>query len=176
MTLKELREWKKNPNRRKLIAINTNDFYIALAAAEAGVDYIVYGVNGPTEVEVPRLKELRSAIPDVLLCSGLYRESAVSCDELALRDSVRLLEAGVDVIYCTGMPVDRIKRLTKAHVPCVGHLGLVPYLSSWTGGFKAVGKTLEQAEQVYRNAMELNDAGVFFGEMECIPETAENSV
>lgn len=142
---------------------------VALAAAEAGVDYIGYGMDGPSELAVPKLKELRSAAPNVLICSAMFKESAFSSDALALRDSVRLLEAGADVIYCTGMPFDRIKRLTKAHIPCVGHLGLTPYFSSWTGGYRAVGKTLDQAKQVYENAMELNEAGAFFAEVECIP-------
>lgn len=170
MTVKDLLEWKKNPHRKKLIAINTHDYYTALAAAEAGTDYIVYDVKGPMEYITPKLKELRQAAPDVILCTAMSRESAVTSDESALRDGIRLLNAGVDVIYCMGMPVERIKKLTKAHIPCVGHLGLIPYQSTWTGGFKAVGKTPEQAEKVYRDAMELNDAGVIAAELECIPQ------
>lgn len=59
----------------------SNDYFVAQAAADAGVDYIVYGQNGPVEYEAPRLAELRRAIPNVLLCSGLNMASAMVSDE-----------------------------------------------------------------------------------------------
>ncbi len=169
LTLKELRDMKKDPNHRKLIAVNTGEMFVAAAAAEAGVDYIGFGMDRPVDMAVPELREVRRVVPDTLICTPLFKESSISSDEAALRDAVRLLENGADVIYCTGMPIERIKLLTKHHIPCVGHLGLKPYFASWTGGFRAVGKTVEQAEEVFEEAMELNEAGVFFAEVECVP-------
>jgi 3-methyl-2-oxobutanoate hydroxymethyltransferase len=116
------------------------------------------------------LAEVRSAVPDILITAALPMCSALESDELAIRDSVRLLEGGADLIYVTGMRADRIKKLTYQHIPCVGHLGLVPYFASWTGGFRAMGKTLDEAQELYREAQELDDAGVVCVEMECIPQ------
>lgn len=95
--------------------------------------------------------------------------SCLISDETAIRDALRLMEGGADLVYATGMRLDRIKVLTYQHIPCVAHLGLVPYFANWTGGFKAVGKTAEEAQRLYQTALELDDAGVICAEMECIP-------
>ena len=55
-------------------------------------------------------------------------------------------------------------------VPVQGHAGLVPRKSTWTGGLKAVGKTLEEAIWVYREIKALEDAGAYAVEVEVIPE------
>ena len=55
-------------------------------------------------------------------------------------------------------------------VPVQGHAGLVPRKSTWTGGLKAVGKTLEEAMWVYREIKALEDAGAYAVEVEVIPE------
>ena len=34
-------------------------------------------------------------------------------------------------------------------------LGLIPYKSTWTGGFKAVGKDAESALKVYQDALHM---------------------
>jgi len=38
--------------------------------------------------------------------------------------------------------------LADEAVPLIGHVGLIPSKSTWTGGFKAVGKTAASAIQI----------------------------
>ncbi len=40
--------------------------------------------------------------------------------------------------------------LADEHIPVVGHVGLVPSRATWTGGFRAVGKTADEALALYR--------------------------
>ena len=49
---------------------------------------------------------------------------------------------------------------------------LVLYLiiHHWLGGFRAVGKTAEEAIKVYKDTLELQEAGVIAVEMECVTE------
>ena len=54
-------------------------------------------------------------------------------------------------------------------MPVVGHVGLIPWHTTWTGGWKAVGKTLESALDVWRQVRRLEDAGAFAAEIEVVP-------
>ena len=54
-------------------------------------------------------------------------------------------------------------------IPVQGHAGLVPRKSTWTGGLRAVGKTLDEALWVYREIKALEDAGAYAVEVEVIP-------
>ncbi|MFN5394478.1 MAG: 3-methyl-2-oxobutanoate hydroxymethyltransferase, partial [Planctomycetota bacterium] len=46
---------------------------------------------------------------------------------------------------------------------------LVPRLSTWTGGLKAVGKTLDEALWVFRQIRAFEDAGAWAVEVEVVP-------
>jgi 3-methyl-2-oxobutanoate hydroxymethyltransferase len=52
----------------------------------------------------------------------------------------------------------------------VGHVGLVPSRATWTGGFRAVGKTADQALMVWDQVKRLEDAGAFGAELEVVPD------
>ena len=51
----------------------------------------------------------------------------------------------------------------------MGHVGFVPYKSTWFGGFKAVGKTATEALKVYELTMAYQEAGAIAVEMEIVP-------
>ena len=52
----------------------------------------------------------------------------------------------------------------------MSHIGLVPYKSTWTGGFKAVGKDADSAFKVYQDALAYDRAGAIGLEVECVPD------
>ena len=57
----------------------------------------------------------------------------------------------------------------KAGIPAEGHLGLVPRKSTWTGGLRAVGKTIEQAKKLFDDLKTLENVGAWAVEIEVIP-------
>ncbi|OPJ56273.1 3-methyl-2-oxobutanoate hydroxymethyltransferase [Alkalithermobacter paradoxus] len=73
------------------------------------------------------------------------------------------LEGGVEV-------VDKIKAITNAQIPVMGHIGLTPQSINMFGGFKVQGKSEEQAKKIINDAIELEKAGVFAIVLEGIPE------
>ncbi len=166
LTIKELKALK---GKRQLTIVNVSDINLASACAEAGVDIIVIGRRQAIEMTLSVLPEIRRAVPDILITAVMPIDSCKISDEAAIRDAVRLMEGGADLIYATGARPERIQKMTKQFIPCVSHLGLVPYHCSWTGGYCAVGKTGEEAKQLFELAMELNNAGVVCAEFECIP-------
>ena len=61
-------------------------------------------------------------------------------------------------------------------LPVCGHVGLIPSKRTWTGGFKAVGKTLETAQLVWRQVRALEEAGAFAAEIEVVPHAITQAI
>ena len=59
--------------------------------------------------------------------------------------------------------------LAKEFLPVVGHVGLVPSRATWTGGFKAVGKTAVEALELFKQIKSYEDAGAIAVELEVVP-------
>ena len=61
-----------------------------------------------------------------------------------------------------------MKALSHEDIAVIGHVGFIPYKSSWFGGYKAVGKTVEDAINVYNLTKAYEDAGAIGVEMEIV--------
>lgn len=72
------------------------------------------------------------------------------------------LEGGGDVI-------PKIEALTKAGIPVVAHLGLLPQHANVIGGYKVQGKTADSAKQLIKEAKQVEAAGACMLVVECIP-------
>ena len=94
--------------------------------------------------------------------------AAATKDE-AVRLAYDAMALGADAIMCQWSP-SFIGAAAEAGIPVQGHAGLVPRKSTWTGGLKAVGKTVEEALWVYREIKTIEDAGAYAVEVEVIPE------
>jgi 3-methyl-2-oxobutanoate hydroxymethyltransferase len=66
--------------------------------------------------------------------------------------------------------------LAAEGIPVVGHVGLIPPRRTWTGGFKAVGKTASTAMEVWQQTVALVDAGAFAAEIEVVPEPVATAI
>jgi len=53
-------------------------------------------------------------------------------------------------------------------IPVVGHLGMVPRHVTWTN-YRAIGKTLDEAKELYCRMKELENAGAYAAEIEVVP-------
>ena len=133
----------------------------AAACEAAGVDLIVTENRGD-------IGAIREAAPDTFFTVGLLYGAHASVTE-TLRETYRLIGLGVDAIYCP-QSVEYVAALAREAVPTVGHVGLIPYKSTWFGGFKAVGKTAAEARRVYDSALAHQEAGAIAVEMEVVPQ------
>lgn len=158
-TVKDIIDQKGEKKLCQLLVSNVEE---AAAAQDAGIDMAITGVSGP-------YTKIRDAMPDTFLTVAL---SAALCPtiEEAIKQSYKIMSVGADAIMCSSWNKDYIKELSKFGFPVMGHAGLVPRHSTWTGGLKAVGKTLAQAQNIYNNIKSLEDAGAFAVEIEVIPE------
>ena len=74
--------------------------------------------------------------------------TAATSESEALKLSYDAMAIGADSILCGTWSLKFINALSNAGIPTEGHLGLVPRRSTWTGGLRAVGKTINQAKKI----------------------------
>jgi 3-methyl-2-oxobutanoate hydroxymethyltransferase len=136
----------------------------AAAAEEAGIDTLKVRFD-PKRPELAAA--LRKAAPNTFMSFSVPLVAAASETE-AVRLAYTAMELGADGIMCQWSP-RFIRAAAEAGVPVQGHAGLVPRKSTWTGGLRAVGKTLEEALWVFDEIRRIEDAGAWAVEVEVIP-------
>ncbi|MDQ6695667.1 MAG: 3-methyl-2-oxobutanoate hydroxymethyltransferase [Chloroflexota bacterium] len=89
----------------------------------------------------------------------------------ALRNAGRFLqEGGARAVKLEGAAVlDTVAKMVAAGIPVMGHLGLTPQSVNVFGGHKIQGKTREAAARIVRDALRLEEAGVFAIVLEVVP-------
>ena len=137
----------------------------AAAAEEAGVDTMKVRFD-PTNPE-PAIA-MRRAAPNTFMAFSIPLVAAASETE-AVRLAYDAMVVGADAVMCQWSP-QFISAAAEAGVPVQGHAGLVPRRSTWTGGLRAVGKTVDEAIWVYQKIKEFESAGAYAVEVEVIPE------
>ncbi|MEO0509189.1 MAG: 3-methyl-2-oxobutanoate hydroxymethyltransferase [Verrucomicrobiota bacterium] len=85
----------------------------------------------------------------------------------ALRNSIRLLEAGADSVKLEGGKIEIISHLCENGIDVVGHTGLTPQTAS---NFRRVGGSREEYLRILEEAKQITKAGAFMLVLEHIPE------
>ena len=135
----------------------------AAAAEEAGVDLMSCSFDSPeSQARLPRLV---AAAPNSFL-SAATPHGLASAEE-AIRVAFRALEAGASSVYCSASP-GIVEAMAAEGIPVVGHLGLVPRHVTWTG-WRAIGRTPEEAVKLFGKMKELENAGAYAAELEVVP-------
>lgn len=146
--------------RRQLKMLYVDTLEEAAAAAEAGID--ILSIIDP--VWTPQMRE---AAGDCFVQVGLLYGELCTYEDY-LRAAHRARRAGGDCVYCAAS-LDTIAKLAAEGIPVVGHVGLIPSKRTWTGGFKAVGRTADSAMAVFEHVKALEAAGAFAAELEVVP-------
>ncbi|MFM5204942.1 3-methyl-2-oxobutanoate hydroxymethyltransferase [Aeromonas veronii] len=91
--------------------------------------------------------------------------------EQTYQNAARLMAAGARMVKMEGGDwlCDSIRHLTRNGVPVCSHLGLTPQSVHVFGGFKVQGRDEFQAQEIYRQALELQAAGIQLLVLECVP-------
>lgn len=147
--------------KRQLTKLRVESLDEAAAAEAANIDML------SVPPEVIELKGFREVCPHPFVVGGL-EPGAYITEEDYLRAAFRLLKLGANAVYC-GASLGIVRRLRDEGIPVVGHVGLVPSRRTWTGGFKAVGKTFDTAMTVWQQTKALEEAGAFAAEIEVVP-------
>jgi 3-methyl-2-oxobutanoate hydroxymethyltransferase len=139
----------------------------AAAASAAGIDIL-------SIIEPLWSPAMREAAGDCFVQVGLIYGQHCTYEDY-LRAAHKNLMIGGDAFYCAGS-LDTIAKLAAEGIPVVGHVGLIPARATWTGGFKAVGKTAAEAMRVYQHVKELEAAGAVAAEIEVVPARVASEI
>lgn len=160
-TIKHLRDLKG-----KAVLTETMPFtpHEAAAAEAAGIDTLKVRFDPANPASAIAI---RKAAPNTFMtfCFGLTK---IATPEEAVRVGFQAMEAGADGVMCQWGP-EFIRAVAAVGIPVEAHAGLVPRLSTWTGGLKAVGKTVEEALWVFRQIQLFEEAGAWGVEVEVVP-------
>jgi len=159
-TVYELQQLK---GKRCLTHIHVKSPQEAAAADQAGVDLMSCSFDTP-EAQA-RLPLLVGAAPNSFLSAATPH--GLASPEEAVRVGFRALEIGASSVYCSASPFI-VEAMARERIPVVGHLGMVPRHDTWTG-YRAIGKTVEEARGLYRRMKELESAGAYAAEIEVVP-------
>ena len=156
--------------KRQLSVLFVHSAEEAKAAEEAGIDMICtshdapqYGVFNSFE----ELKRIREAAPNCFMQSG--GAVNVASEYEAMKLAHKYMDIGADVVYGGTWSYKWIRALRDENIPINSHVGLVPGKATWIGGFRAIGKTADEAAGVLQHTLELQEAGVIGVELEVVP-------
>jgi 3-methyl-2-oxobutanoate hydroxymethyltransferase len=149
--------------KRTLTHIHVKSAEEAAAAAAAGVDLMSCSFDSPASQA--RLPELIAAAPESFF-SCATPHGLASAEE-AIRIAFRALELGASSVYCSASCAI-IEAMAREGIPVVGHLGMVPRHVTWTN-YRAIGRSAKEAAQLYQKMRDLENAGAYAAELECVP-------
>ena len=160
-TVKDIIDLKSDRQLTQTLPFTSNE---AKAAEDAGIDLINTRFN---YFKQETAIEIRKSASKTFMSFVIPLLSVPTKDD-ALKHSYKAMELGADGIIFQGS-LNHIEALSNAGIPVQGHIGLVPRKSTWTGGIRAVGKTLDEAKALFQNLKDLENAGAWAVECEVIP-------
>jgi 3-methyl-2-oxobutanoate hydroxymethyltransferase len=183
LPLPELDDLKRRGE--KIAMVTAYDAPSGRIADAAGVDIIlvgdsaamvVLGYDSTVPASMDEMVMLTSAVTRgarrPLVIADMPFGSFQISDEEALRNAIRFVkEAGADGVKLEGggPSISRVGALVGAGIPVMGHIGLTPQSATMLGGFKAQGRSAEQARSLLADARELESAGCFALVLEAVP-------
>ena len=158
-TVADIRAMKARSEKISMLYVTTLEE--AAAAAAAGIHML--------SIESRFMSpEMREAAGNCFVQVGLPYGKLVTAEDY-LREAFYYRDMGGDCYYCAAS-LEIQKVLCDNAIPVVAHVGLIPSQCTWTGGFKAVGKTATSAKAVWDHIKRLEAIGAFGAELEVVPD------
>ena len=169
-----------------IVAMTAYDVLFARLLASAEVDLIlvgdslgqvVLGYDSTIPVTLDEMihhaRAVKRGAPGTLVVLDMPFMSYQTSVEDALRNAGRALkEAGVEAVKLEGgheRTCEAIRALVAVGIPVMGHIGLTPQSVHALGGYRVQGRGEAEAERIRREAIALEEAGVFSMVLELVP-------
>src|SRR5512136_231772 len=183
VNINQIKEMKQKGE--KIVMLTAYDYSTAKIIDEAGLPLILVGDSLGTvilgyESTIPVTMEdmirhtkavVRGTKKSLVVGDMPFMSYQVSVEE-AMHNAARFIqEAGAQAVKLEGgvTVADRIKRITDAGIPVMGHIGLTPQSINQLGGHRIQGKTPEAARKLLDDAMAVEWAGGFAVVLETVP-------
>lgn len=173
--------------RERIAALTTYDYPMTRLLDECGVPLllvgdslgmVVLGYPDTTHVTMDEMEHhVRAASrakPNALLGADLPFHSYETVEQ-AVANARRLINAGADAVKAEGGQsiIEAVRAITRAGIPFIGHLGMLPQHVLEEGGYRKKGRSDVERAALLEDARQLERAGAFAVVLELvIPEVA----
>jgi 3-methyl-2-oxobutanoate hydroxymethyltransferase len=176
---------EKKLHHEPITCLTAYDYATARLLDEAGIDIVLVGdslamtmlgyentLSITVDEMLHHVRAVRRGVKNALLIADMPYGSYHATAEQAIHNAARFVkEGGAEAVKIEGgeKRADMIRRVIDAEIPVAGHIGLTPQSINVMGGYKVQGKTLASIEQLMRDAVALDRAGVSCIYLEGIP-------
>jgi 3-methyl-2-oxobutanoate hydroxymethyltransferase len=183
VTTASLREQKLR--HEPITCLTAYDYSAARLVDEAGIDIVLVGdslaqtmlgyentLSVTMDEMLHHVKAVRRGVKTALLVADMPYGAYQIDPKTALGNAVRFVkEGGAEVVKIEGgeKRAELIRQIIDAEIPVAGHIGLTPQSVNVMGGYKVQGKSLSGIEQLMRDAVALDRAGVALIVLEGMP-------
>jgi 3-methyl-2-oxobutanoate hydroxymethyltransferase len=183
VTTTTLREQKLR--HEPITCLTAYDYSAARLVDEAGIDMVLVGdslaqtmlgyentLSVTMDEMLHHVKAVRRGVKNALLIADMPYGSYQLDSKTAVANAARFVkEGGAEVVKIEGgeKRAELIRQIIDAEIPVAGHIGLTPQSVNVMGGYKVQGKSLAGIEQLMRDAVALDHAGVACIYLEGIP-------
>ena len=178
--------------QRPIVAVTAYDAIMAAQADAAGVDLILVGDSVGTTVlgfdttipvtldmMVHHSAAVARARPNALVVADVPFTLAHESFDAVLRACRRLMqEGGAEAVKLEGAAsgAETAARLTRAGVPVLGHIGLLPQQYHQLGGYRKFGRDETEKAALVRDALALQRAECFAVVAEMVEGTVAGTI
>jgi 3-methyl-2-oxobutanoate hydroxymethyltransferase len=168
-----------------ITCLTAYDYASSRLVDEAGIDMVLVGdslaqtmlgyentLSVTMDEMLHHVKAVRRGVKNALLIADMPYGSYQIDATVAVSNAARFVkEGGAEVVKVEGgeKRADLIRQIIDAEIPVAGHIGLTPQSVNVMGGYKVQGKNLSGIEQLMRDAVALDRAGVACLFLEGIP-------
>ena len=175
----------------KIAMVTAYDFPGAKLASEAGIDIVlvgdsaanvIHGFDTTLSISLEMMSHHVAAVararPHALVVADMPWMTFHISPEETVRNAAVLIRAGAEAVKIEGGSerIEHLERLRAAEIPVMGHLGLTPQSVHAEGGYRIQGRRLDTARRIIRDAVGLEEAGVFALVLEGVPEVLTSVV
>jgi 3-methyl-2-oxobutanoate hydroxymethyltransferase len=184
--MKDFREMKRRGE--KISALTAYDYPTARLLDESGIDIIlvgdslgmvVLGYEDTTRVTLDEMlhhtRAVARGVKRALLVADMPIHS-YDTPEQALATAKQFVDVGAQAVKLEGgaSHVPQIEAITRAGIPFMAHIGMLPQSVQEEGGYKMKGRTHSEAEALIDDACAVEKAGAFSVVLEIVvAETAK---
>jgi 3-methyl-2-oxobutanoate hydroxymethyltransferase len=174
ITIDELMRMKER--MQPIVMVTAFDYPSARVAERAGVDIVLVGDSAamtmlgyPTTREVSLdemlmlTRAVRRGVRHPLLIGDMPFGTYENSDAIAVASARKFVDAGCQGVKIEGSgPIlSRVRAMTAAGIPVMGHVGLKPQGVTNAEEYRAKGRTADEAIAIVDDALALEEAGVF---------------
>jgi 3-methyl-2-oxobutanoate hydroxymethyltransferase len=186
--MEKFREMKRRGE--KITALTAYDYPTARLLDESGIDIIlvgdsvgmvVLGYEDTTSVTLDEMMHHTRAVARAVKRATLVVDLPINTydtPEQAVATAKQLVDVGAQAVKLEGgvSHVPQIEAITRAGIPFMAHIGMLPQSVREEGGYKLKGRTQTEAEALIRDAQAVEKAGAFSVVLEIVAKEAARQV